>query len=64
MSPQHCMALCSLQDVISWDIDEENYIECYQRPAASANRLLLHTYEVLSMSDDRFEDACGQYGQT
>ena len=51
MSPQHCMALCSLQDVISWDRDEDDYIECYQRPAASANRLPLHTYEILSMSE-------------
>ena len=51
MSPQHCTALCSLQDVISWNINEEDDIQCYQRPAASANRLPLHTYEVLSMSD-------------
>lgn len=52
MCPQHCMALCSIQDVMSWDYNDEDEFECYQRPAASANRLPLHTYEILNTSHD------------
>ena len=48
--PEHCTALCTIQDVVGWYWpDTEGEIYCFERPAAAAHRFPLHTYRLMIM---------------
>ena len=50
LTPEHCTALCTIQDVVGWYWPEfESEIYCFERPAATAYRFPLHTYKLMIM---------------